>query len=402
MEDPRKQLIRMASDAELERRWSQVREVMRAQGIDFLVMQNSEEFMGGTLRWFTDWIAHIGFPFTVVFPVDEGMTVINWGHERPEIPDFPPPWCSRGIKNSWAAYYMPTHRYTSEIDASMAVEALSSKKNPVVGWVEKSLIPVTFYQYVTRNLPGAAFVDATEWIDELRVPKSPEEIEMIRETAAMQDACFEHLRKTIRPGMRGYELNAEATYFCTKRGSSRMNCMISSAPLGMPAAPASFHLQGREIRKGDQVFVLVECNGPGGQWAELGRTFVVDTEPSALLLDVFADSVEGRSLVVEKMVPGMQPRDLVAVARDFYAKKGYRQEVFDLAHGMGYSMVERPMLRDMEPMSLRADSNIAVHLSTLNDVKGDEAFAMPVDNYLVKASGPPERLHTFPEEIIVV
>jgi len=65
-------------------------------------------------------------------------------------------------------------------------------------------------------------------------------------------------------------------------------------------------------------------------------------------------------------------------------------------------MVERPMLRDMEPMSLRADSNIAVHLSTFRAVDGGEVFAMPVDNYLVKASGPPERLHTFPEEIIVV
>jgi hypothetical protein len=100
MEDPKDQLIKMASDAELERRWSAVREMMREKGIDYLVMQNSEEFLGGTLRWFTDWNADIGFPYTVIFPVDDDMTVINWGFPRPAVAQFPPSWYLRGIKNS--------------------------------------------------------------------------------------------------------------------------------------------------------------------------------------------------------------------------------------------------------------------------------------------------------------
>ena len=89
VEDPRNQLIKMASDAELERRWSVVRQVMREKGIDYLVMQNSEEFLGGTLRWFTDWVADIGFPYTVIYPVDDDKNFNNWGFERPQTTQYP-------------------------------------------------------------------------------------------------------------------------------------------------------------------------------------------------------------------------------------------------------------------------------------------------------------------------
>jgi Xaa-Pro aminopeptidase len=410
MEDPREQLIKMASDAELERRWSAVRAGMRERGIDYLVMQNAEEFLGGTLRWFTDWTADIGFPYTVIFPVDDDMTVINWGFERPETPQFPPHWYLRGIKRSWASYYMPTHNYTNEIDASMAVEALSEKEHPVIGWVEKAMIPATFCEYVTRNLPGATFVDATDWIDEIRARKSPEEIADIRVTAAMQDACFDHLKSTIQPGMRGIDVYAEVMYFCSKRGCSRMNCMISSGQPGTPVGPAVYHLQGRTIKPGDHIFVLVEGNGPGGQWTELGRMFVVQAEPTPALAAAFAHSVEGQDLVAKLMVPGAACADVVRAVEAFNAERGYGPKLFDLAHGMGYSMVERPMMRKREPMKLAAGNNLAVHLSVEKEIQEGRVFAMCVDNYLIGENGRgggarrdagAERVHRFPRELIL-
>jgi len=38
------------------------REIMRERKIDYLVMQNSEEFLGGTVRWFTDFSARYNSP----------------------------------------------------------------------------------------------------------------------------------------------------------------------------------------------------------------------------------------------------------------------------------------------------------------------------------------------------
>ena len=47
MEDPRERLTTAISTAELERRWSAARAVMRERKIDYLVMRNDEEFLGG-------------------------------------------------------------------------------------------------------------------------------------------------------------------------------------------------------------------------------------------------------------------------------------------------------------------------------------------------------------------
>jgi len=54
MADPKERLTKCISTAELERRWKATREMMREKKIDYLVIQNQEEFLGGTIRWFTD------------------------------------------------------------------------------------------------------------------------------------------------------------------------------------------------------------------------------------------------------------------------------------------------------------------------------------------------------------
>jgi hypothetical protein len=89
MEDPREALTTSISAAELERRWEAAREMMRAHKIDFLVMRNDEEFLGGYVKWFTDIPARHSYPFTVIFPVDEEMTLISPGAAPPGDPGPP-------------------------------------------------------------------------------------------------------------------------------------------------------------------------------------------------------------------------------------------------------------------------------------------------------------------------
>ena len=98
MEDPKETLTKCVSTAELERRWKATREMMREKKIDYLVVQNQEEYLGGTVRWFTDFSARDQFPYTVIFPVDDEMTTITCGPDLPS-PQFPPQWAARGVKN---------------------------------------------------------------------------------------------------------------------------------------------------------------------------------------------------------------------------------------------------------------------------------------------------------------
>jgi hypothetical protein len=71
---------------------------------------------------------------------------------------------------------------------------------------------------------------------------------------------------------------------------------IRTALLPPGSQPAQFgqrYYQNRVIKGGDIVALLVEDSGPGGMYAELGRTCVV-SKVSAELKDEFAFSLEAR------------------------------------------------------------------------------------------------------------
>ena len=85
------------STAELERRWKSTRSVMKEKGIDFLLMHNSADYLGGYVKWFIDLPAVHNFPVTVIFPREEEMTTIWHGSRAPREPN-PPAWALRGVK----------------------------------------------------------------------------------------------------------------------------------------------------------------------------------------------------------------------------------------------------------------------------------------------------------------
>jgi Xaa-Pro aminopeptidase len=61
-------------------------------------------------------------------------------------------------------------------------------------------------------------------------------------------------------------------------------------------------------------------------------------------------------------------------------------------------MVERPLIRADETMTLTAGMNLAVHPG----YETPSIFAVICDNYLVEASGPGECLHRTPKQIFEV
>jgi Xaa-Pro aminopeptidase len=395
MEDLKEVLTTCVSTAELERRWKAVREMMLEKKIDYLVMQNSEEFLGGTVRWFTDFSARDQFPYTVIFPVDDEMTTITCGGDPPS-PQFPPTWAARGIKNRLGACYFSTIQYTNTLEAELAVSVLKEKKKPTIGLVEKAFIPISFYECLVKHLPEAKYIDATEWVDEIKVPKSPEEIELTKKTAALQDQAIEHLKKTIKPGMREYEIVAEAQYSCVRGGSERQLFNLCSGP-GV-VMNHTRHFQNRVIKEGDQVFVLIETNGPGGYYAEIMKSFVIGKKPTQELQDVHGVSVEAQEMTVSRLKAGGDPKELWDLTNGFLQKKGYPPNTRLYSHGQGLSLVERPLIRYNETWKLKAGMNITVHPR----VAGKTTFDSVCENWIVGEDGPSPCLHKTPREIIVI
>ena len=305
MADPKERLISSISTEELERRWKAVREVMKAGKVDYLIIRNDESFLGGNVKWFTDLPAEVNYPVTVIFPVEEEMTMITHGPAAPAEPG-PPVWAARGVKTRLSSPYMASAHYTNSYDAEMAVEVLKKRKGATIGLVGKAFIPGYFTEHLRKHLSGSTFVDFTEQVDLIKVIKSPEEIEKIKLTAKLQDEAMEHVVNIIKPGLRDFEIAAEAQYAALLKGANRFVLLVGSAAKGTPAKIAPHRYQNRVIQEGDQISILIETNGPAGLWTELGRCISVG-EPSRELTSAMEVALEAQKISLDMIKPGADP-----------------------------------------------------------------------------------------------
>ena len=93
----------------------------------------------------------------------------------------------------------------------------------------------------------------------------------MREITELQDEAFAYALTCVRPGRRDRDIYADVLHKCLELGGEQTNIMVGSAPPGTPARNLPVHFGNRMIQQGDQVFVLVESNGPSGYFAEVGR-----------------------------------------------------------------------------------------------------------------------------------
>jgi Xaa-Pro aminopeptidase len=398
MDEAKERISVQISTQELERRWKEVRTAMATREIDVLLMQNTDQFLGGYVKWFTDVPAFNGYPTHVIFPKEDDMTVINIGPRMETGSSLTnlssQGWAYKGVRDCLTAPYFPSLHYSKTYDAELVVERLRPLKGCSVGLVNLSHIPVGFFEHVRTHLTAATFIDATDLVDEIKAVKSEEELELIKKTAALQDAAFEEALKIVKPGVRDYEIMATAQYSCQNLGSEQQLIMAGSAPMGTPCPMRKRHFMNRMIQEGDQLTLMIEANGPGGYYAELGRTCVLG-KASNELLEACEIAKEAQRVTLELLKPGADPKDLVAANNEFLRSKGFPEERRLYAHGQGYDLVERPAIREDEPMKLQANMNITVHpIAATKNV-----FTWICDNYIVTENGASECLHKTEKKI---
>lgn len=382
------------TDAELQRRWTKVAAAMKDQDIDALVMQNSSDWVGGYVRWFSDIPAANGYPRTLIFYRDQPMTIIEMGAfdvvrdlaGRDEI--------HRGVGRMVHTPSFASIGYTNTYDATHLVAELQRTKPAKVGWLTPQALPFSLIDHV-QNMPDRPeLVDATDLVDTIKAIKSPEEIDLIRRTALLQDRVFAEVCDFLRPGITDIDVANHAQAAAHRLGSDQGIFLGTSAPLGRSSRFAGRAFQGRTIEKGDHFSLLIEVNGPGGVYLEIARTMVLGTA-SDHLLQAFELVREAQNHTLSLMQPGADPAGVAAAHDAWMRDRDLPPETRLYAHGQGVDMVERPLIRKDETMLLASDMCFAVHPG-FDDGK---VFAVICDNYLIEADGPGACLHKTDKKI---
>lgn len=380
------------SDEELNRRWSAVRAEMKKQEIDCLVIQNSESFMCGYVRWFIDLPAKFGTPVTVIFPADDEMTVITEGN----IPELTlPGWMMRGIRENIVLPYYRGIYYTNQLDGTAAADRIRKAGYKKVGIAALGAMSACFYQCLTEQLTDVVFVDATDLVDHIKCVKSPEEIGLIRKAADITGAAFAAVPAFVRPGRREYEVANDIRHLLIELGSEEQMIVVASAPMGEPASHKPDCLMKRVLQPGDQVLVMLEVSGPGGFYQEVGRTVCIG-EPSKRLIQAWNVAKDAQRRASEILKEGACPVQIARINNDYMEKQGFPGKNMIFAHGQGYELAERPVIYGPETMVIQSNMNIAVHPFGITD----DVYVFCCDNFLTGPDGA-EPLSRVPLELMI-
>ncbi|MBT0956638.1 M24 family metallopeptidase [Alphaproteobacteria bacterium KMM 3653] len=384
------------STQEMERRWALARRVMKDHGLDAIVMQAREDWMGGYVRWFTDIPAMNGYPRSVIFYADAPMTLVEmgaFGFEK-QLGGTDP--VNRGVGAVYGTPSFVSILQSSDYDAELVTADLIRHGAKRIGTLCPGALPSSLIKGL-EGIEGARSVDITDALDHAKAVKSPEEIGLIKQTALLQDQVFAEVCDFIRPGLTDRDVMAHAEATGRRLGSDQGIYLGCSAPLGTPSRFVGRHFQSRELQSGDHLSILIEVNGPGGIYLEIARTMVLGAA-SDHLLQAFENVKAAQDYSLSLMKPGAAPAEVFAAHNAWMASKGLPEETRLYAHGQGCEMVERPLIRQDETMPLAEGMLLAVHPGYFDD----EVFAVICDNYMVEAHGMGPCLHETEKRIFEV
>ncbi|WGU93657.1 Xaa-Pro peptidase family protein [Paenibacillus dendritiformis] len=205
---------------------------------------------------------------------------------------------------------------------------------------EKNHISVARFEALAAALDAKRYADAGPILQELRVIKSPEEVERLLEAIrVIEDVLMEGVSR-VRPGITELDVVAELEYLMKKKGAERpsFDTMVlagerAALPHGVPG--------NRVIREGELLLfdLGVYVNGYA---SDITRTFAVGevNEESRRIYDTVLAANEAAIAAVK---PGVTFGSLDRTARQVIEDRGYGDYfTHRLGHGLGLDVHEYP------------------------------------------------------------
>ncbi|WP_243291688.1 Xaa-Pro peptidase family protein [Bacillus sp. FJAT-47783] len=210
--------------------------------------------------------------------------------------------------------------------------------------VEKDLLSISRGEQLAQLFPNAAFQSVEQKLNEMRVIKDEEEIEILKEAAKLADYGVEVGISALKEGCTELEVLATIEYELKKKGVRDMSfsTMVlfgenAGNPHGIPGE--------RKLQKGD--FVLFDLGVVlNGYCSDITRT-VVYKEVSDKQKEIYDVVLKAELEALNISREGVRIGDLDKIARSIITNAGYG-EYFPhrLGHGLGINVHEYPSMSD--------------------------------------------------------
>jgi Xaa-Pro aminopeptidase len=196
--------------------------------------------------------------------------------------------------------------------------------------------------YFAQSLPRLNLVDANAMLSRLRIVKEAEEIELMRQSAAIGDKAMVEVEKSISPGMTDFELYARGQAAMLSSGGEEDSFVLMGIGPNQNAMLMEL-LNGRKLNKGD-VVVYEALPFYRLYNTELAVTFSLGPA-SAIQKRVAAACQTAYEAGVAEVKPGVPTSRVVDASLAVFRAHGFDSFTHTPGHFMGLDNYEGPALR---------------------------------------------------------
>jgi len=287
----------------------------------------------------------------------------------------------------------------------------------IYDWFDGEMMPESVYKFLEKegllgktigvNSTAPAFnlleivkktniklVNAKPLFEEMRIIKSPEELENLRISSSIVDKVFSEVIKFIKPGIKEADIKKFLFAEMIKNGGTEPSGIVASG------ANSSYgHYMGgdRVIEAQDIVLLDYGCAYKNMR-SDMSRTLFVGgiSDENRKLYNICCESTKAGE---EASFEGAFIPDIDKAARDVIDKAGYK-EYFDhrLGHGIGYMVHEAPDIKASNPRKL--EKGMAFTIEPGINIPGK--VGMRVEDVVIISDKGTEILNKSTHELIII
>jgi Xaa-Pro aminopeptidase len=328
------------TDTELAARVEAVRGAMATAEIDLLLAYGAHrDYHPADLRYLARWYCVEEETSCLVIPA-EGPTVL--------ITD-----ASWDLKRAEAEAFADEFQCSENLGAGLAsiVGELSNDRSRI-GIAGLAVFPALAYMAIAAAAPRAELVDASDLTANLRMVKSPVELELLRAASRISDRAMQAGLAEIRAG--NTEMQAAAAAEAVIRAAGAEPSFVTEMGAGPRTAYGTF-LPGANVFKDGDLAVL-DCGARlHGYHGDMCRTVVVGT-PDGRQQKMLEAVERAVTESIGAIRPGVTVGHIRDVAAASIADAGYADSWFDafMPHGNGAGQHESPNAKEHPDLELQS------------------------------------------------
>lgn len=246
-----------------------------------------------------------------------------------------------------------------------------------------------FYGFQSLRDQGLDLVDGVMAIQAATKIKFPEEIELIKQACAIQDAAFYVAEQAIRPGLREQELKGLIVDELYRLGAERVE-QITMASGGRTNPFYRNSSSDKMIRYGDMILIDI-CYQYMGYNTCYYRNFVCGGKPTQRQKELHKVTYDSLYAAIERIKPGVSTAYVV----EPWKKEGYSDaehgsvSLLQFGHGVGICNHEQPFctLGYSEEQPDVIEQNMVLSFETIAGEPGESEMARLEEQLVVTPTG---------------